>query len=150
MAQIQDVAAYILAKRGPMTAMKLQKLCYYGQAWHLVWEERPLFEARIEAWANGPVIVDLYQMHRGRLTLTASDINGDPDALGQGEIDTIDTVLGFYADMDAHQLSELTHREVPWRDARANAGLSAMDRGTVEITQASMFEYYDSLTEADG
>ena len=28
-----DVAAYILDQKGPMTAMKLQKLVYYGQAW---------------------------------------------------------------------------------------------------------------------
>lgn len=42
MAGAIDVAAYILAQRGPMTAMKLQKLVYYSQAWHLVWEEEPL------------------------------------------------------------------------------------------------------------
>lgn len=44
MANVLDVAAYVLAKRGPMTAMKLQKLVYYSQAWHLVWDEEPLFD----------------------------------------------------------------------------------------------------------
>ena len=34
------------------TSWKLQKLVYYCQAWSLVWDEEPLFEARIEAWAN--------------------------------------------------------------------------------------------------
>jgi hypothetical protein len=29
MAHVQDVAAYVLHARGPMSAMKLQKLCYY-------------------------------------------------------------------------------------------------------------------------
>ena len=37
MASAHDVAAYILKKLGPMTAMKLQKLVYYCQAWSLVW-----------------------------------------------------------------------------------------------------------------
>lgn len=32
MASVLDVAAYILAQQGEMTAMKLQKLCYYSQA----------------------------------------------------------------------------------------------------------------------
>lgn len=53
MATVLDVASYILEKQGGTTAMKLQKLCYYSKAWHLVWEERPLFTNRIEAWVNG-------------------------------------------------------------------------------------------------
>ena len=43
MATVFDVAAYILAKRGEMTAWKLQKLVYYSQAWSLVWDQRPIF-----------------------------------------------------------------------------------------------------------
>ena len=56
MATAHDVAAYILQKKGEMTAMKLQKLVYYSQAWSVVWDERPLFHEKIEAWANGPVV----------------------------------------------------------------------------------------------
>lgn len=36
MASVFDVAAYVLEKMGPMSAMKLQKLVYYSQAWALV------------------------------------------------------------------------------------------------------------------
>ena len=50
MAEVLDVAAYILKKQGPMTAMKLQKLVYYCQAWSLVWQSKPLFPNDIEAW----------------------------------------------------------------------------------------------------
>ncbi len=56
MAHVQDVARYILEKRGRMSAMKLQKLVYYSQGWHLVFDGEPLFAERIEAWANGPVV----------------------------------------------------------------------------------------------
>jgi uncharacterized phage-associated protein len=149
MAAVHDVAAYILERRGPMTAMKLQKLCYYAHAWHLVWEERPLFTSRIEAWANGPVVVDLYRTHRGRFSLAAGDISGDSTRLDDGERGSVDNVLAFYGDMSAHQLSELTHRERPWRDARLAARLTEFDRGTAQITDAAMFEYYDGLTTAD-
>ena len=37
-----DVATYILQKRGDMSCMKLQKLCYYAQAWSLVWDTTKL------------------------------------------------------------------------------------------------------------
>jgi uncharacterized phage-associated protein len=56
MAKVSDVAEYILEKVGETTAMKLQKLVYYSQAWHLAWTEQPLFKDKIEAWCNGPVI----------------------------------------------------------------------------------------------
>lgn len=146
MATAHDVAAYILEKAGPMTAMKLQKLVYYSQAWHLVWEESPLFSERIEAWANGPVCPALYRDHRGRFQLADGDIEPSDNPLDEAETSTIDNVLAFYGSMSAHQLSELTHREAPWRDARK--GMAEFDRGNAEITDAAMAEYYDSLTTA--
>ena len=76
MANVHDVAAYILGRCGPMTAMKLQKLVYYSQAWSLVWDERPLFPESIEAWANGPVVPALYDRHRGAFKLNAWPIGG--------------------------------------------------------------------------
>lgn len=149
MANVQDVAAYILEQRGPMTAIKLQKLCYYSHAWHMVWEDRPLFTSRIEAWANGPVVVDLYRCHRRQFSLAAGDVAGDPTRLDGGERGSIDIVLDFYGDMSAHELSELTHREPPWRDARAEAGLAPMERGTAVITDAAMHDYYLGLATTE-
>lgn len=147
MARVLDVAAYILAKHGPMTAMKLQKLVYYSQAWHLVWDEEPLFNEDIEAWANGPVVPALYRAHRGRLQLQPEEsLGGDASGLTNSERETIDAVLHAYGDKSANWLSELTHREDPWRDARRNAGLHDGERGSAIINPADMYEYYDSLT----
>lgn len=149
MASVFDVAAYILAKTGPMVAMKLQKLCYYSHAWHLVWDEEPLFPERIEAWANGPVVRELYRAHRLRWELRADEtLGGDPEGLTQSERETIDIVLDSYGSKPAHWLSELTHRERPWRRARERAGLVDGERGTAQITDRDMYEYYDSLTSA--
>lgn len=151
MAKVLDVAAYILSKRAPMTAMKLQKLVYYSQAWHLVWDEEPLFSEDIEAWANGPVVRELYQAHRGRFTLAGPEEirAGNPGALTQSEQATVEAVLASYGDKSAHWLSELTHNEEPWRKARERAGLGDRDRGNAVISLDGMFEYYDSLTSAD-
>ncbi len=67
--KVIDVADYILLQHGAMSAMKLQKLIYYSQAWHLVWEDKALFDEEIEAWANGPVVPILHSMHRGHFKL---------------------------------------------------------------------------------
>lgn len=142
MATAHDVAAYILAKHGALSAMKLQKLVYYSQAWHLVWEDRPLFEERIEAWANGPVIRELYDVHRGSFTVAAWP-KGDLAALDESESGSIDAILQHYGDKSAFWLSEATHREDPWKDARE--GLEPTRRSNAEITPAAMSEYYGSL-----
>jgi uncharacterized phage-associated protein len=142
MASVFDVAAYILAKRGEMTAWKLQKLVYYSQAWSLVWDERPLFAERIEAWANGPVCPDLYAAHRGAFIVARID-RGDPSRLGGDAIETIDAVLDYYGNKSSQWLSDLTHREDPWRDARH--GLADGERGGAEITKGALADYYGRL-----
>ena len=129
-------------KHGPISAMKLQKLVYYCQAWSLVWDEKPLFAARIEAWVNGPVVPSLYNKHKGQFEITEW-VWGNPQSLNKDQIETIDAVLAFYGPKTAQWLSDLTHREQPWRSARA--GLDDGERGANEITLASLHEYYSSL-----
>ncbi len=142
MATVHDVAAYILQKQGELTAMKLQKLVYYSQAWSLVWDEEPLFAERLEAWANGPVVPDLYREHKG-LFKVRSWSKGDPNALNSQQRETVDAVLGYYGDRTSQWLSDLTHQEAPWLGARK--GLGPGDRGSQEISHAAMAEYYGSL-----
>ncbi|WP_345423969.1 Panacea domain-containing protein [Pseudonocardia xishanensis] len=122
--------------------MKMQKLAYYAQAWHLVWESAPLFDDRIEAWANGPVILNLYRQHRGRFHLDAWT-TGDADKLSPEEQETVDLVIGSYGRFSAQQLSELTHREEPWISARHGLGPSV--RSNHEIEPQAMQDYYSAV-----
>jgi uncharacterized phage-associated protein len=142
MKTVFDIASYILEKKGSMSAMKLQKLVYYSQAWALVWDERPLFDSKIEAWANGPVCPQLYSAHRGSF-IVENIPAGVPSNLDENDKETIDSVLEFYGDKSAQWLSDLTHAEQPWKEARK--GLPDGERGDVEITHAAMAEYYGSL-----
>lgn len=127
-----------------MTAMKLQKLVYYSQAWSVVWDGEPLFNEQIQAWANGPVVPELYKIHQGQFLLNDLS-NGSEENLTDDQRETIDSVLNFYGNMPAQVLSDLTHSEDPWKLARR--GLSDGERGEHEITLASMEEYYSSLPE---
>jgi uncharacterized phage-associated protein len=141
MPSVKDIAANILLKIGPVSAMKLQKLVYYCQAWSLVWEDRPIFDEPIEAWANGPVVPALYEVHRGQF-IVSSIPNACPD-LAEDDESTVDAVLKFYGDKSAQWLSDLTHKEDPWIDARR--GLDPGKASRREISLASMAEYYGSL-----
>ena len=142
MVSVFDVAEYILRKKGQMTAWKLQKLVYYSQAWSLVWDDRPLFRARIEAWTNGPVAPTLYREHRGIFKVRKID-KGKPNNLDQDARDTTDVVLEYYGDKSPQWLSDLTHMEEPWR--RARIGIPEGARSGNEITHDSMAEYYGGL-----
>jgi uncharacterized phage-associated protein len=142
MASVHDVARYILERHGEMPAVKLQKLVYYSQAWHLVWADKPLFQERIEAWANGPVSPALYAGHRGSYSVSKWS-KGDVANLTATERHSIDAILKHYGDKTAFWLSELSHQEKPWRSARE--GLGPGERGSQEITKATMAEYYGSL-----
>jgi uncharacterized phage-associated protein len=143
MSNANDVAAYILEQAGPMSTWKLQKLVYYSQAWSLVWDESALFADDIEAWANGPVIPNLYAAHRGRFTVSEGDIAGDPGTLSDDERETVDAVIGFYGEKTGRWLSELTHQEDPWLNARE--GLRPGQRGHRAITEGALADYYGSL-----
>ncbi len=138
-----DVADYILEELGALSAMKLQKLVYYAQAWHLVWEDKELFADEIQAWANGPVVTNLYTLHRDHFKLEPKFFGGDVSRITGESRATIDRVLAFYGEKDAQWLSDLTHMEDPWKLARV--GLADGERGSRVISNQSMSEYYSSL-----
>ncbi len=143
MTTVYDLAEHILSKRGPMSAMKLQKLVYYSQAWSLVWDERPIFDDPIEAWANGPVVRNLYDHHRGKFLLNPGAFPGSGGALTAEEAETVDVVLSYYGDKSPQWLSDLTHMELPWRQARE--GVQDGERSTRVIGHDVLAEYYGSL-----
>lgn len=142
MASVHDVASYILHKQGSISTWKLQKLAYYSQAWHLVWEEKPLFDAQIQAWSNGPVIPELYRVHRGKYSI-ARWPEGSGARLSNAEKQTVDGVLEGYGQLSGQQLSVFTHNEAPWMDARA--GLGPTQRSAKVIKPDDMKAYYTWL-----
>ena len=144
MVTVFDVAKYILERQGRISTWKLQKLCYYAQAWSLAWTERPLFYEEIQAWANGPVCPDLFREHKGKFLVGPEDLTrGNSDALDEDQKDTIDKVLAHYGGWEPYQLREQTHHEDPWRLARV--GVPEDGPSSREISRESMGAYYGGL-----
>ncbi len=142
MATANDVAAYIVKRLGRTTTMQLQKLLYYSQGWHLAWDGVPLFDDRIEAWANGPVVYSVFDRHRGRFVVDEWP-HGDPDTLTDSERETVDAILDGYGSFDARELVYRTHQEPPWRNARGDLPETA--RSNAEISLDDMAEYFSAL-----
>ena len=147
---VLDAAAYILNKQGEMSTWKLQKLCYYSQAWSLVWDDEPLFKEEIEAWAHGPVVPYLYKHHKGQFAIASlRKGRGRPKTLDAGQAETINVVLEMYGDKPGATLRRLTHGEPPWREARQRGRLALGERGNEKIDLDRMAEYYSSLYDEE-
>ena len=147
MANIFDVAKYILSETGEMSTMKLQKLCYYCQAWHLVWKGIPLFKNDFQAWANGPVCDELFKIHKGKFTISDNDINEKllENNLSEENISLINVVKEFYGKYTGAWLSELSHKELPWKKTREDNHASVGKRCKAVIDKKLIQDYYSSL-----
>ena len=142
MASVHGVAAYIVSGWGPLASMHLHRLTYYVKAWSAVWGPAPIFRARIEAWASGPVCPELWKHHRGVFTL-ATWPKGRPENLTPDQRAMIDGTLKHYGAFDQLQLNQLACLDDPWKNARR--GLQPHARGANEITPAAMRAYYGSI-----
>lgn len=148
MPSVLDVARYILRKRGSTSTWKLQKLVYYCQAWHFVWEEERLFRESIEAWPAGPVTPALYTILKGKYTIgPTAFVHGTLRSLAEPQRTSIDAVLDFYGDQSGHWLTELVRMEAPCQDARI--GLERNERGRTLIPPSAISDYYRVLVAAD-
>lgn len=122
-----------------ITNLKLQKLLYYAQAWHLALRSTPLFNDRIEAWVHGPVVPVVFREYRDFKwsALPADNLSAKPHA----EVcNHVAEVLAAYGKFDATQLEQLTHNEDPWKEARK--GIPGDMASTNEISQDAMRKYY--------
>ncbi|MEP7363219.1 MAG: type II toxin-antitoxin system antitoxin SocA domain-containing protein [Acidobacteriota bacterium] len=125
--------------------LKLQKLLYYSQGWHLGILEKPLFGERIEAWIRGPVVPPVYGEFKcfrwepiPLESYSESTIEpGDP----RWPIEThLSEVLDTYGKLNGRELELRTHREKPWLDARV--GLVADSPSTALISCDSMMAFF--------
>ena len=64
-ANVNDVAAAMVECGEGITTMRLEKLAYYCQAWHLASTLQPLFSAEIQASRDGPVVRELFRCLTG-------------------------------------------------------------------------------------
>ena len=127
-----------------LTNLKLQKLVYYAQAWHLALKKKPLFADSIEAWIHGPVVPSLYRRFKSNKWNPISDNPKKPALLTATE-KLLEEVLQVFGGYSAWQLECMTHQEAPWRNARK--GLADDQNGDREIPHDEMRDFYRKLAD---
>lgn len=117
-----------------LTNLKLQKLLYYQQGFHLAFFGTPLFAEDVEAWMYGPVVPAVYDEYSAYGSSALPEVKV-PVSLSEDEEELFNEVYDAYREFSAIGLMNRTHSERPWLDAVPH------DRGTV-ITQESMMAYF--------
>jgi uncharacterized phage-associated protein len=152
MASVFDVCDYIISRLSEagqsLNVLKLHKLLYYSQAWHLAFERERLFVGHFQAWVHGPVsraIYDRYAQTKSLYSpLTTKDVSQefDPKAIRGRSRQIINAVLERYGSLSGDQLEEMTHRETPWLEARGDVPENERSENT--ISEATMRDFYGS------
>ncbi|MEJ6398586.1 Panacea domain-containing protein [Yoonia sp. 208BN28-4] len=124
-----------------MTHLKVQKLVYYADAWHLAYFDRPLIGEDFQAWAHGPVVRSLYEKYRGN--------SWDPLPIERGAMpddqDLLEAIFQSYGQFTAKKLEAMTHSETPWREARGNLPPEA--KSDAIISKLTMRNFYAQRIE---
>lgn len=138
-----EIARVIVSLTNPeigdtISNLKVQKLLYYTQGFHLAIYNKPLFDEEIVAWQYGPVVPDVYREYKqyGSSSIPVEE-NVDISFLSDDEFSLIKEVYEVYGQFSAFKLMELTHSEAPWQ----NTGINDI------ITHDKLKEHFSALTE---
>ena len=116
-----DVAKYIIAEfheaEDLITNMKVQKLLYYVQGWHLGLYGTPVFDDQFQAWVHGPVQYEVYNKYKNYYWNPILEPIDKPN-FELSLIKHINEVLQAYGGETGYMLEVLTHQEWPWIEAR--------------------------------
>ena len=144
----QEAAEYLLTCIDPeredtMTNLKLQKLLYYCQGWHLALLDEPMFSDSVEAYKLGPVVPSVYKKYKDRNDPAKPLIT--PTVRPNVPVKTglvLEDVWDKYGKFTASGLVDMTHSETPWREA-----YQAKKDHRV-ITQGSMRDFFKARLDS--
>lgn len=117
-----------------LTNLKLQKLLYYEQGYHLAAFNTPLFNEAVEAWMYGPVIPAAYDFYQ-QYGATSLPVDDEVIVLTNDEEALFYQVYDAYREFSAIGLMNKTHQERPWMMVQPK------NRGSI-ISQESMKAYF--------
>lgn len=146
MVTINDVCNYLLQicyECGDyLTNLKLQKLVYYAQAWHLALYKEPLFSNDCQAWVHGPVFTSVYhrfnQYGWNPIQYEHIKVNLAPNIKSH-----LDEIFRVFNRFTASELEQMTHQEEPWQKARI--GLPPDEPSNNYISKDDMKDFYSRL-----
>lgn len=123
-----------------ITNLKLQKILYYAQGWHLGLYGEPLFDDRIEAWVHGPVVPSVYRQFKDFAHRPIDLPDAKWEAVPVDLREHIADVWQAYGRLTAYDLERLSHEERPWLVARG--GIAADEVSRAEVSRDEMLAFF--------
>jgi uncharacterized phage-associated protein len=145
---IETVADHILKNVGhPVAAMKIQKLCFYTQAWFLASHGEPFFHHDFEAWRSGPVSPSLYKYHCGCIDFPDGVLieSGKVQELTEDDAQFIQKTLDVYGRYTGLQLSNMCRSQPPWMETRVAYKNCRQPNKLIPVE--AIIRYYGSFME---
>ncbi len=105
-----------------LSNMKLQKMLYYQQGFHLAYFNEPLFDGDIEAWMYGPVVPVVYDKFMKNGNRGIEPLNEEEILLSDDEEILFNEVCNVYGAYSASGLMNMTHKESPWTTTPTGKG----------------------------
>lgn len=144
MASASTVAKFLLTlvcenEGDLMSNLKLQKLLYYTQGFHLAVFGEPLFGEPVVAWPYGPVVQEVYEEYRvyrgGAIPCPEGVWDEIEGALTEEQRGLINEVYQEYGQYEASALLRMTHAEPPWKRTRLGSVILPEDMRAYFLTQ---------------
>ena len=147
--KIEVVTRYLLCKAGDVTPLALQKLLYFAQAFYNAIFGNELFLDDCQAWAYGPVYPEVYYKYQpygyDPITKPTDAFCNDFSSLTAREIDFLDAIIDSFGDCSGTVLSNITHHELPWLEARG--ALLPKERSDTIIKRDTINKYFHEVIE---
>jgi uncharacterized phage-associated protein len=142
---------YILMKGGAMSHLKIQKVLFYIQAYHLAYFDKSIVEDDFQAWVHGPVSRKIYDsakdlsiLHTELKFILEKDEQSPIDIINNSltvsQIELVNDVIDELKGLSGLQLENMTHSEEPWLYARR--GYESGERCAVIIPNELIKDYY--------
>lgn len=138
-----DVASYIIESLGAVTTLKLQMLLFFCQAFSLAWDERPMFATDFHACDVGPKLSSIHACLGGMFEADSSLLAGNPTALDEDAVDTVDEVLKIFGDKSSQWLGRTVRMHEPWRQAwesrsESEVGINVIEKPAIQAFYSSL------------
>ena len=124
---------YIFEQMKEVTPLALQKILYFIQGIYMVIFGKPLYKEDCMAWIHGPVYEEVYDLFRDFKYNPIEDnrfaiFKDRFEELSEQEKKIIDLVINTFGKYSGKVLEEITHEELPWKNARVGYGSSEPSR----------------------
>ena len=142
--------SYIFEQMKEVTPLALQKILYFIQGIYMVIFGKPLYKEDCMAWIHGPVYEEVYDLFRDFKYNPIEDnrfaiFKDRFEELSEQEKKIIDLVINTFGKYSGKVLEDITHEELPWKNARVGYEPSEPSREIIskdEITiRSSAAEY---------